>query len=86
MGVKGKEQEDHCYLAHELNKHVLSATIPDSCPKNQAWRFPSARSMRAERLAPNSEMLARDNDSGENKGSKLKLVGTSLGSAVLLRH
>lgn len=86
MGVKGKEQEDHSYLAHELNKHVLYTMIPDSCTKNQAWRFPRARSIRAERLAPNREMLARDNDSGENKGSKLKLVGTLLDSAVLLRH
>lgn len=86
MGVKGKEEDDYSYLAQELNKHVLYAMIPDSCTKNQAWRFPRARSTRAERLAPNSKMLARHNDSGENKRSRLKLVGTLLDSAMLLRH
>lgn len=60
VGVKGKEQEDHSCLAHELNEHVLCAMTPASCTKNQAWRFPRARSMRVERLAPNSKMLARE--------------------------
>lgn len=41
--------------------------------------------MRTDRPAPDSEVLVRDNNSGENKRSRLKMVGTLLDSAVTLK-